>query len=73
MQFREMIDIPRKTIAKKILGNKYNEYEFFRKTPRKIINKTKTLIDYHRKTCILGEMKTFYFEKQYVSFRTFKF
>ena len=62
MQFREMIDIPRKTIAKKILGNKYNEYEFFRKTPRKIINKTKTLIDYHRKTCILGEMKTFYFE-----------
>ena len=62
MQFREIIDVPRKTIAKKILGNKYNEYEFFRKTPKKIINETKTLIDYHRKTCILGEMKTFYFE-----------
>ena len=62
MQFREIINLPRKTIAKKILGNEYNEYEFFRKTSKKIINETKALIDYHRKTCILGEMKTFYFE-----------
>ena len=62
MQFREIINASRKTIAKKILGNEYNEYEFFRKTSKKIINETKALIDYHRKTCILGEMKTFYFE-----------
>lgn len=62
MQFKEIIDVPRKTIAKKILGNKYDEYEFFRKTPKKIINETKTLIDYHRNACIFGEMETFYFE-----------
>lgn len=60
MQFKEIIDVPRKTIAKKILGNKYDEYEFFRKTPKKIINETKNLIDYHRKTCVLGEMEIFY-------------
>lgn len=60
MQFREIIDTTRKTITKKILGNKYDEYEFFRKTPKKIIDETKNLIDYHRKTCILGEMEIFY-------------
>ena len=35
MQLKEIIDVSRKTIAKKILGNKYDEYEFFRKTPKK--------------------------------------
>ena len=73
MQFREITDVPRKTIAKKILGNKYDEYEFYRKTPKKIINETKTLIDYHRKTCILGEMKTFYFENSIFLFEPSKF
>ena len=60
MQLKEIIDVSRKTIAKKILGNKYDEYEFFRKTPKKIIDETKNLIDYHRKTCVLGEMEIFY-------------
>lgn len=60
MQLKEIIDVSRKTIAKKILGNKYDEYEFFRKTPKKIINKTKSLIDYHRNACALGEMEIFY-------------
>ena len=73
MQFTEIIDVPRKTIAKKILRNKYNEYEFFRKTPKKIINETKALIDYHRKTCILGEMKTFYFENSMFLFEPSNF
>lgn len=35
MQLKEIIDVSRKTIAKKILGNKYDEYEFFRKNSKK--------------------------------------
>ena len=73
MQFREIIDTTRKTITKKILGNKYDEYEFFRKTPKKIIDETKNLINYHRKTCDLGEMKIFYSRNSIFLFNPFNF
>ena len=73
MQFREIIDVSRKTIVKKILGNKYDEYEFFRKTPKKIIDETKRLINYHRKTCNLGEMEVFYSGNSIFLFNPSKF